>query len=67
MIRQRRELYAKNSSALVRIEVPKSSYRILRRKRDTNAFLVFRNARNEEITVLFRRTDGNLGLIEPET
>jgi len=34
---------------------------------DTNAFLVFRNAVNEEITVLFRRTDGNLGLIEPET
>jgi putative sigma-54 modulation protein len=34
---------------------------------DSNAFLVFRNAVNEEITVLFRRTDGNLGLIEPET
>jgi putative sigma-54 modulation protein len=34
---------------------------------DANAFLVFRNAVNEEITVLFRRTDGNLGLIEPET
>jgi putative sigma-54 modulation protein len=33
---------------------------------DTNAFLVFRNAANEEITVLFRRLDGNLGLIEPE-
>ena len=33
---------------------------------DANAFLVFRNAVNEEITVLFRRTDGNLGLIEPE-
>jgi putative sigma-54 modulation protein len=34
---------------------------------DANDFLVFRNAVNEEITVLFRRTDGNLGLIEPET
>src|ERR1700752_426421 len=33
---------------------------------DSNAFLVFRNAVNEEITVLFRRPDGNLGLIEPE-
>jgi putative sigma-54 modulation protein len=33
---------------------------------DANAFLVFRNAVNEEITVLFRRADGNLGLIEPE-
>jgi putative sigma-54 modulation protein len=33
---------------------------------DPNAFLVFRNAVNEEITVLFRRADGNLGLIEPE-
>ena len=32
---------------------------------DANAFLVFRNAVSEEITVLFRRIDGNLGLIEP--
>jgi putative sigma-54 modulation protein len=31
-----------------------------------NSFLVFRNASNDEITVLFRRPDGNLGLIEPE-
>jgi putative sigma-54 modulation protein len=31
-----------------------------------NSFLVFRNAANDEITVLFRRPDGNLGLIEPE-
>ena len=29
------------------------------------AFLVFRNAATEEVTVLFRRPDGNLGLIEP--
>ena len=32
--------------------------------RDT--FLVFRNSSTEEINVLFRRADGNLGLIEPE-
>ena len=31
-----------------------------------DAFLVFRNSSTEEINVLFRRTDGNLGLIEPE-
>jgi putative sigma-54 modulation protein len=29
------------------------------------SFLVFRNAANDEVTVLFRRPDGNLGLIEP--
>jgi len=27
---------------------------------------VFRHASTEEINVLFRRADGNLGLIEPE-
>jgi putative sigma-54 modulation protein len=31
-----------------------------------DAFLVFRNSTTEEINVLFRRADGNLGLIEPE-
>jgi putative sigma-54 modulation protein len=31
-----------------------------------NAFLVFRNAATDTINVLFRRSDGNLGLIEPE-
>jgi putative sigma-54 modulation protein len=31
-----------------------------------DAFLVFRNSSTEQINVLFRRTDGNLGLIEPE-
>jgi putative sigma-54 modulation protein len=31
-----------------------------------NAFLVFRNANTDTINVLFRRPDGNLGLIEPE-
>lgn len=31
-----------------------------------DVFLVFRNAATERINVLFRRPDGNLGLIEPE-
>ena len=31
-----------------------------------NSFLVFRNAATDAINVLFRRPDGNLGLIEPE-
>ncbi len=31
-----------------------------------DAFLVFRNAATDAINVLFRRPDGNLGLIEPE-
>jgi len=31
-----------------------------------NAFLVFRNASTDAVTVLYRRPDGNLGLIEPE-
>ena len=31
-----------------------------------DAFIVFRNAATDAITVLFRRPDGNLGLIEPE-
>ena len=31
-----------------------------------DAFLVFRNAATDSINVLFRRPDGNLGLIEPE-
>ena len=32
----------------------------------TDAFIVFRNADTDAVTVLFRRPDGNLGLIEPE-
>lgn len=32
----------------------------------SDAFLVFRNAATDTINVLFRRPDGNLGLIEPE-
>lgn len=31
-----------------------------------DAFLVFRNAATDTINVLFRRPDGNLGLIEPD-
>jgi putative sigma-54 modulation protein len=31
-----------------------------------DAFLVFRNSSTEQINVLFRRADGNLGLIEPD-
>jgi len=32
----------------------------------TDAVIVFRNSSNDAVTVLFRRPDGNLGLIEPE-
>lgn len=32
----------------------------------TDAFVVFRNTTDDAIAVLFRRPDGNLGLIEPE-
>ncbi|MFC1824802.1 ribosome hibernation-promoting factor, HPF/YfiA family [Thermodesulfobacteriota bacterium] len=31
----------------------------------TQEFLVFRNSRSHEINVIYRRKDGNLGLIEP--
>ena len=31
-----------------------------------DTFLVFRKAATDTINVLFRRSDGNLGLIEPE-
>jgi putative sigma-54 modulation protein len=34
--------------------------------REPSAFVVFRNAATDAINVLFRRPDGNLGLIEPE-
>ena len=30
------------------------------------AFVVFRNAANDSVTVLFRRPDGHIGLIEPD-
>jgi putative sigma-54 modulation protein len=32
----------------------------------TDAVIVFRNSATDTVTVLFRRSDGNLGLIEPE-
>jgi putative sigma-54 modulation protein len=32
----------------------------------TDAVIVFRNSATDVVTVLFRRTDGHLGLIEPE-
>jgi putative sigma-54 modulation protein len=32
----------------------------------TDAVIVFRNSANDAVTVIFRREDGNLGLIEPE-
>jgi ribosome hibernation promoting factor len=31
-----------------------------------DAFLVFRDARSQRVSVLYRRPDGNFGLIEPE-
>lgn len=33
---------------------------------DQSAFVVFRNADTDTVNVIFRRPDGNLGLIEPE-
>jgi putative sigma-54 modulation protein len=33
---------------------------------ETNAFLVFRNAENHGISVIYKREDGNFGLIEPK-
>ena len=33
---------------------------------DGDAFVVFRNADTEAVSILYRRRDGNLGLIEPE-
>ncbi len=32
---------------------------------EDNSFLVFRNAESERISVIFKRNDGNYGLIEP--
>jgi putative sigma-54 modulation protein len=31
----------------------------------TQEFLMFRNAKSREINVIYKRGDGNLGLIEP--
>jgi len=33
---------------------------------DAEAFVVFRNAETDAVSILYRRKDGNLGLIEPE-
>ena len=32
---------------------------------EANSFLVFRNAENQRISVIYKRKDGNFGLIEP--
>ena len=34
--------------------------------RRAEAFLVFRNAETDAVSILYRRKDGNLGLIEPD-
>jgi ribosome hibernation promoting factor len=39
---------------------------VLQLKRSKSEFLVFKNAANESISVIYRRKDGNYGLIEPE-
>jgi putative sigma-54 modulation protein len=31
-----------------------------------DAFLVFRNADTDAVSILYRRSDGNYGLIEPD-
>ena len=33
---------------------------------DRESFVVFRNADTDAISILYRRKDGNLGLIEPD-
>ena len=38
----------------------------LRVEDDTENFIVFRNADTDAISILYRRKDGNLGLIEPD-
>jgi putative sigma-54 modulation protein len=37
----------------------------LRLDADENQFLVFRNADNQKIAVIYKRKDGNYGLIQP--
>lgn len=39
---------------------------VLQLKKAKNDFLFFRNADNETLNVLYRRKDGNFGLLEPE-
>jgi putative sigma-54 modulation protein len=38
----------------------------LRMEHTTEAFLVFRNPESESVSIVYRRKDGNLGLIEPD-
>jgi len=38
----------------------------LRLEAEDEAFVVFRNAVSDGVAILYRRSDGNLGLIEPE-
>ena len=38
----------------------------LRVDSSSDAFVVFRNADNDAVSILYRRTDGNYGLIEPD-
>jgi putative sigma-54 modulation protein len=33
---------------------------------NNDTFVVFRNADNDSVSILYRRKDGNLGLIEPD-
>jgi putative sigma-54 modulation protein len=37
----------------------------LRLTSDANQFVVFRDAETERVGVLYKRSDGNFGLIEP--
>jgi putative sigma-54 modulation protein len=39
---------------------------LLQAQGSKDAFLVFRDARSQRVSVLYRRPDGNFGLIEPE-
>lgn len=39
---------------------------VMQMKTLSNKFLVFTNANSDEVNVLYRRKDGNFGLIEPE-
>jgi len=39
---------------------------VLQLKRSKTEFLVFKNAATDSVSVLYRRKDGNYGLIEPE-
>jgi len=39
---------------------------VLRVSSSDEAFVVFRNAENDAVSILYRRADGNYGLIEPD-